>query len=178
MIRSRMSFALVLAIASTAVADPPRQPRVQFELDGEGRHVRGESQEAEWSVLALDEGGMAVHLLVPFDSLLSDDPSFTEALREASASKGHPYLEVQGVAREKRFEGTLRVAQVEKQVSLPLQARREDGVLLVEVTAPVSPGECGIAFAGHATLTVRLRLPASGNAVLAGGSVHAVNVAH
>jgi hypothetical protein len=173
----RKFFAALVALAATAsVAAPGDQARLDYRIDGPTRHVRGTSRELDWDVVALADGAFAFRVLVPVDSLASDDPAFDAALRKATASQDRPYLAIRGIARRDRFEGKLLVANFERPISLPVSTSHADGFLSATVSAEVDPSRRGIAGFGPGTkLTVTFRVPASGNAVLAGGSSRAVN---
>jgi hypothetical protein len=159
---------LLLLAAGAAGAAQGQQARVEFHLDATGRHVQGISREVDWSMVALDDGGFVVRLVVPAESLVSTDAAFDAALRKALDPQKHPYIEVRGVARQGRFEGALYVGEVEKPLSLPIETAHADGFVVATVNAPVQPSKCGIDLP-DSTLTVIFRVPASGNAVLAGG---------
>jgi polyisoprenoid-binding protein YceI len=178
MTRTRFLIAVSLLAATAAGASTPKQAQVQYLLDAGGKHIEGASRELEWSMVVLTDGSLAVHLLVPMDSLASNDAEFDAALRKAIDSHGQPFLEVLGIARRGRFEGTLRVGDVRKPVSLAVETTREDGVVAATVKTTVDPTLCGIVVPGlgaNTALTVTFRVAASGNAVLAGGSTRYVN---
>jgi hypothetical protein len=158
---------LILTAAAAGAAEGP-QARIEFHLDAPDRHVQGISREVDWSMVALADGGFAVHLLVPAESLVSTDEGFDAALRKALDPQSHPYIEVRGVARDGRFEGKLMVGEVERALSLPIESSHVDGFLVATVKADVQPSKCGVVLP-DSTLTVTFRVPASGNAVLAGG---------
>jgi hypothetical protein len=169
MTRRRMVKVLLLLAAGAAGAAQGPQTRVEFRLDATDRHVQGISREVDWSMVALDDGGgFAVRLVVPAESLVSDDAAFDAALRKALDPQTHPYIEVRGIARQGRFDGALYVGDVEKPLSLPVEISHADGFTVATVTAPVQPSKCGLDLP-DSTLTVTFRVPASGNAVLAGG---------
>jgi len=111
------------------------------------------------------------------ESLASNDAEFDAALRKAIESHGRSFIEVHGTARQNRFEGTLRVADFETQISLPVRTERTDGIMTASVTATVDPSKCETLMPGvtKAQLNVTFRVPSSGNAVLAGGSTRFVN---
>ena len=120
MTRRRFFAALVALAATAAFAAPGDQARLDYRLDSAAHHVRGTSRELEWDVVALADGAFAFRVLVPVDSLASDDPIFDAALRKSAASEERPYLAIRGIARRDRFEGKILVANVERQISLPV----------------------------------------------------------
>ena len=177
MTSSRILAAVLLVDAAAASAAHADQARIQYDLEAGSRHIHGASPELDWNLVALADGTYAVDLLVPVASLRSNDPDFDAALRKAVQLEGRSYIEVQGTVRRNRFEGTLRIAELETQISLPVETTREAGVLVATVSASVDPSKCGMLLPGvtKAQLSVTFHVPASGNAVLAGGSTHFVN---
>ena len=175
MISSKV-LAAVLVLGAPA-ANATEQAQIQYDLDAGGRHIHGASRELDWNMVQLADGSFAVDLLVPVEALHSDDAEFDAALAKAVASQGRPFIEVQGTVRQNRFEGTLRIAELEKQLVLPVETSRADGTLITTAKATVDPSKCGILLPGatSATLSLTFRLPASGNAVFAGGSSRLVN---
>ena len=131
----------------------------------------------DWNTIQLADGSFGIDLLVPINELRSNDPAFDAALAKAVEAQGRSFIEVQGSVKQSRFEGVIRIAEVSKQISLPVQAERKDGILVTTATATVDPSKCGVLLPGvtKATLSVTFRLPASGNAVFAGGSSRFVN---
>jgi hypothetical protein len=163
-----MLTVLFFLAASAAGAAQAQQARIEFHLDSADRHIQGVAREVDWSMVALDDGGFVVHLVAPAGSLVSTDAEFDAALRKALDPQNHPYIEVRGIARQGHFEGTLSVGDVEKPLSLAIESSHADGFLVATVKAEVQPSKCGVALP-DSTLTVTFRVPASGNAVLAGG---------
>src|SRR5579859_1995404 len=94
--------------ASAASAAEPAQ--LQYDLDAAGRRIHGASRKLDWNMIQLADGSFAVDLLVPIEALRSNDAAFDAALARAVESQGRSFLEVQGVVRQGRFEGTLRIA--------------------------------------------------------------------
>ena len=174
---SRILAAVAILAATAANADKPEQAQVQYNLEAGSRHIHGASRELDWSMVALADGSFAVDLLIPVESLASNDAEFDAALRKAIESHGRSFIEVHGTARQNRFEGTLRVADFETQISLPVRTERTDGIMTASVTATVDPSKCETLMPGvtKAQLNVTFRVPSSGNAVLAGGSTRFVN---
>jgi hypothetical protein len=177
MTSSGMLTAVGILAAAAAGASQPEQARIRYDLEAGTRRIHGASRELDWKMVTLDDGSFAVDLLVPVESLTSNDAEFDAALRQASESQGRSFIEVQGAARKSRFEGTLRIGEFERQFSLPVEAVRSDGTVVSTVTATVDPSKCGALLPGvtKASLSVTFRVPASGNAVLAGGSTRYVN---
>jgi hypothetical protein len=169
-----LAAALVLGATAANAAD---QAQIQYDLDAGGRHIHGASRELDWNMIALADGSFAVDLLVPIAELRSNDPAFDAALAKAVASQGHSFIEVQGTVKQNQFEGTIRIAELEKQIVLPVETSRAEGTLVTTAKATVDPSKCGILMPGvtSATLSISFRLPASGNAVFAGGSSRLVN---
>jgi hypothetical protein len=164
-------------ILGSAAANGSEQAQVQYSLEAGGRTIHGVARELDWNMLSLADGSFAIDLLVPLVALHSDDAAFDAALAKAVEAQGKSFLEVQGTVREGRFEGTIRIAEMEKQIEMPVKASRTDGMLIATAASQVDPSKCGIVLPGvaSATLSVTFRLPASGNAVYAGGSTHFVN---
>jgi hypothetical protein len=175
-----MTASKILAAAlffGTTAASAADQAQVQYDLDVGGKHIHGVARELDWNMLSLADGSFAVDLLVPISALHSDDATFDAALLKAVEAQGKSFLEVQGTVRQNRFEGTIRIAELEKQIEMPVKSSRTEGMLITTAASQVDPAKCGIVLPGvtSATLSVTFRLPASGNAVYAGGSTHFVN---
>ncbi len=175
----RIQIAFVSAavlLASAARAESPDQVLITYDATVGSRHISGVSHELEWSATALGPDCVKVQLRIPVESFDSGHPEFDALLRSAAESERHPFIEIEGTARGKNFEGTVSVRGVTRPLRLSLGYVHLDDRLVINAAFPLELAAFGIAIPGAASrLTIDFvgRFPDEPRAVISGGTLSA-----
>src|SRR5260221_3711789 len=125
--RRRFLMAIFALAATAAGALEPDQVFITYGMKMGTRQVSGVSRELEWSFVALDDAHALMRVRVPIDSFDSGHDDFDSALRKAIRSDRHPFVQIDGIARQGQIDGTLELAGVSRPVSVRLHAERVAG---------------------------------------------------
>ncbi len=170
---ARIPISLFALAATAAGALEPDQVQIRVALKAGAHSIATTSHALEWSAEVLDGERAQVRLRVPLDSFDSGDPAFDSALRKAVAAERHPFAEIEGIAQEGRLVGTLELAGVVRPIDAGLHVERVAAGFTAVASFAVELAEYGVVFAGvdsHVAVDASVRLTASPDAVVAGGS--------
>jgi polyisoprenoid-binding protein YceI len=170
---ARIPISLFALAATAAGALEPDQVQIRVALKTGGHSISATSHALEWSAEVLDDGRAQLRLSVPLDSFDSGDPAFDSALRKALDTEHHPFAEIDGIAQEGRLVGTLELAGVARPIDARLHVERVAANFTAVASFAIELAEHGVVLAGvdpHATVEASVRLAASPDAVVAGGS--------
>ncbi len=176
--RRRFLMAIFALAATAAGALEPDQVFITYGMKMGTRQVSGVSRELEWSFVALDDAHALMRVRVPIDSFDSGHDDFDSALRKAIGSDRHPFVQIDGIARQGQIDGTLELAGVSRPVSVRLHAERVAGNVIAVASLTIDLRDYGVAIDGvdpHVSFDAVVRLTASPEAVLAGGLTRPAN---
>jgi len=177
--RRRSIVGILLAIAGAAAADEPDQALISYEASiGGAKRISGVARSMEWSATAMTERSVAVQLRVPIASFDSGHPEFDSLLRAAMQAELYPFVEIEGIARGKRFEGTLRLHGVSRPLNVDITVDRAGGRLIASSSFFIELDDFGVslpAVASRVAVEFLARISASPLAVVSGGAVSSTN---
>ena len=168
----RLPWTFLLAIATAAGADQPEQALVTYEAQVGGGQISGVSHSLEWSATALTPQSAQIRLRVPIDSFDSGHADFDSQLRAAVDSARFPAVEVQGVARQDRFEGTISLHGVTRPFAVHVDVARADDRVIASASFQIDLREFDVSLpsaGSKISVDFVARLTASPQAVVSGG---------
>ena len=112
MTRRRLFIKLMLVLAAAAASAgeliiESDQVLVTWQATRGGKQIAGVSRSLEWSLLTRENGEARVELRVPIGSFDSGHEEMDSLLRASAESARYPFVEVEGMVRGERFEGTV-----------------------------------------------------------------------
>ncbi len=173
----RLLILLVLAAGSAGALAPrlrPDQVLISYQAKTPAGELSGVAHTLEWRFTALTADSAQVRVRVPLEAFDSGHPDFDALVRRALGAEANPFVEIEGVARKDRFEGTLALRGVVRPVSIAIGSVREDENLFVNASFTVDLREYGVSIPGvEPRVLVEFVgcLAATPGAVLAGGFV-------
>jgi polyisoprenoid-binding protein YceI len=170
--RRRFLMALFALLSTAAGALQPDQVLITYDLKMGDREISGASHEVEWSFMPIDQNRAQMRLRVPVESFQSGHGDFDAALRKAVDAKRHPTLEIEGIAREGRLDGTVEIAGTSRPIAVRLHLERAGGNLIAMASVTIDLRDYGVVLDGadpHMSIDALIRVPVNPDAVLAGG---------
>ncbi|MCA1825824.1 MAG: YceI family protein [Myxococcales bacterium] len=175
MTRRRMMAALLALLGGAALAEESDQVLASYQAQVGDRQISGVSRSLQWRGVQLGDGAAQIQLRVPVDSFDSGHREFDSLVRAALQSDRHPFVEVEGVLRGKRFEGTLMLRGVARPLEMPVTVARVGRRLIAETSFAIDLRQFGIALPSvgrRVTIDFVARISADPQAVLAGGALN------
>ena len=176
--RTRLLIAVFALAASAAGALDADQVQISYDLKMGTHQISGVSHALEWQTAALDAERAQVRVRVPIDSFDSGHADFDSVLRKALDADHHPFVQIEGVARDGQLEGTLELAGVVRPIVVRLHLERVAVHLVAIASFTVDLRDHGIVLEGvdpRLSVEALVRLTTNPDAVLAGGFTRTSN---
>jgi polyisoprenoid-binding protein YceI len=153
MTRRRLFLKLMLVLAAAAAGASEMiiesdQVLVTWQATRGGKQISGVSRSLEWSLLTLESGQARVQLRVPVDSFDSGHGEADSLLRASAESARYPFVEVEGMVREERFEGTVSLHGRTRPLVTSVSVARSEGQLTTHTSFSIALDEFGIEVPG------------------------------
>jgi polyisoprenoid-binding protein YceI len=174
MMRKLPAAAFVALLSGAAARAESDQVLISYEAKLGATQISGVSHSLQWSAVALGPDSAQVQLRIPVESFESGHPDFDALLRAAAQSEQHPFIEVEGVANGKSFEGTVTVRGVSRPLQLRIGVVHLDGRLVINAAFPLDLAAFGVVVPGAASkVSIEFvgRFPDEPRAVISGGAV-------
>lgn len=152
--------------------------QIAYQASVGARQISGVSHALQWSATALGETGVQVQLRVPISSFDSGHPEFDALLRTAANAEHYPYVEVEGIARDGRFEGTMTIRGVSQPLAIDVHLTQLNGNWVANAAFTFDLTTFGIAMPGvgpRVSIDFVARVPMNPEAVISGGAVSSVD---
>src|SRR5712692_8219902 len=170
----RMALFVVLLLAVPgAHAEEAGQVLIAYQASVGTHQISGVSHVLQWSATALASDAVQVELRVPIDSFESGHPEFDALLKAAAEAERYPFIEVEGVARNSQFEGTLALRGVSRPLRIQISVVRLGAHWVTHATFTLDLNDFGISLPSvdrHVSIGFDSRFAVSPQAVLSGGA--------
>jgi len=174
--QTALFLVLLLAVPATRAeeAEEAGQVLIAYQASVGAHQISGVSRALQWNATALDADGVQVRLRVPIDSFESGHPGFDALLKAAAEAERYPFIEVEGVARGDRFEGTLALRGVSRPLQIGIGVVQSAGHWVTNARFTLDLNDFGISLPSvgrRIAVDFVSRFPVSPQAVIGGGAV-------
>jgi len=167
--------AFLTALASSALGDEADQVLITYEMKVGGKDISGASRSLQWSAIPLDAQSAQIQLRIPVRSFDSGHPEFDSLLRAALEAERHPFIEVEGIARGRRFEGTLTLRGVAQPLAVATSVVRAGNRVIATSSFAINLQDFGISLpktGGRVRIDFAAGVSMNPQAVHAGGALN------
>jgi polyisoprenoid-binding protein YceI len=174
--QTALFLVLLLAVPAARAEEDEEagQVLIAYQASVGAHQISGVSHALQWNATALAPDGAQVRLRVPIDSFESGHPGFDALLKAAAEAERYPFIEVEGVARGGRFEGTLALRGVSRPLQIHIGVVQSAGHWVTNATFTLDLNDFGISLPSvgrRIAVDFVSRFPVSPQAVIGGGAV-------